>query len=300
MGGYIKQFDPKSRPSLFGVTAQYSDTDSLVGGFMARTSFDEDNQRVIAGLVYGNIKNDYDDYLGTGIPLRSTGELRSLIARYLNRMKGDWFIGGQVIYQNFFVSGATADDDLVLDILGVEPYESGGAGVVLYRDSRDNENKPTSGSLLSVNNMAYLESLGGESDFDVYRIDFRYYREHGNGNVFTMRQLNHLTYDAPTVARASIQLRGYKIGEYSAEYMSSIEAEERFELAERWTATVFAGVACLYGSDASCSDGANRYTTYGGGVQYVLKPQQGMVVNLEYAQGEGENYGVYLKFGYAY
>jgi hypothetical protein len=300
LAGYIKMFDAKSRPSLFGTQVQYSDTDSLVGGFFAKTSWDEDNQRIIGGLMYGNVKNDYDDYLGTGVPLRSTGELRSGIFRYLNRIRGDWFIGGQAIYQNFFVGGATADDDLILDIVGVEPYKSGGAGAVVYRDTRDNENKPTSGSLLSINNMAYRDSLGGEEDFDVMRVDFRYYRTHGEGNVFTFRQLNHLTYDAPTIARASIQLRGYKMGEYSAEFMSSLEAEERFRIAERWTATVFGGVACLYGGDAGCSDGENRYSMYGVGLQYVLKPQQGMVINLEYADGEGDNYGTYLKFGYAY
>jgi hypothetical protein len=300
IGAYLHYFDAKSRPSIFGVTAQYSNTDSIVGGMQARTSFDEDHQRLIAGAVYGYVKNDYNDYLGTGVPLKSNGELRSVIARYLYRVKGDWFIGVQGIYQNVFVGGETAEDEQTLDILGVEPYKSGGAGLVVYRDSRDNENKPTAGWVLSINNMAYRESLGGENDFDVYRIDFRYYVEHGNGNVFAVRQLNHLTSDAPTVARASIQLRGYKIGEYNAEYMSSIEAEERLRLSDKWTATVFAGVACLYGGDDKCSDSDSRYPMAGAGVQFALKPKEGIVMNLEYAWGKDGNHGGYLKMGYTY
>ena len=44
----------------------------------------------------------------------------------------------------------------------------------------------------------------------------------------------------------------------------------------------------------------NRYPAWGGGFQYVLKPIQGIVANLEYAQGKDGNYGVYLKMGYAY
>jgi len=300
LAGYIHLFDPKSRPSIFAVQAQYSTTDSLIGGVIARASFDEDKQRVLSGLMYGNIKNDYDDYLGSGVPLKNEAELRSFIARYTYRVRGNWFLGAQGIYQNFAIAGATPDDDLVLDILGIAPYKSAALGLVVQQDSRDNENMPTRGWLLTINNMAFRESLGGENDYDVYRGDFRYFISHGNGSVFAVRQLNHLTNDAPQAARAPVQLRGYKVGQYTGKYMSSLEAEERWRLAPRWTATLFAGVACLYGDGESCSDSDNTYPAYGAGVQFVLKPIQGIVANLEYAAGEGSNYGIYLKMGYAY
>src|SRR5690349_4984164 len=82
LAGYIHYFDEKSRPSIFALTGQYTSTDSIIAGFMARTSFDEDRQRLLAGLMYGNIKNDYSDYLGTGVPLQSNAVLRSFISRY--------------------------------------------------------------------------------------------------------------------------------------------------------------------------------------------------------------------------
>lgn len=153
---------------------------------------------------------------------------------------------------------------------------------------------------MSLSNIAYRESLGGEEDFDVYRADLRYFLAHGDRNVFAIRQLNHFTTDAPTQVKASVQLRGYKVGQYNGDYMSSIEFEERWRVAEKWTATVFAGVACTYGGDQSCSDSANRYPAWGAGVQFILKPIQGIVANLEYAEGKDGNYGVYLKMGYAY
>jgi len=300
LGGYIHFFDKASRPSIFALQGQYSNTGSIIAGLMARTSFDEDHQRVIAGLVYGNAKNDYSDYLGTGVPLQSNGEVRQFIGRYLYRVKDDWFVGGQAIYQNFAVGGVTDIDQEFLDILGVKPFKASGIGLVGYHDSRDNENKPTSGWLLSVSNVAYRQSLGGDNDFDVYRIDFRYYLTHGEGNVFAIRQLNHLTRDAPVTSRAPVQLRGYKIGQYNSDYMSSIEGEERFRLAERWTATLFGGVACLYGGGKSCPDRENLFPLVGAGVQYVLKPEVGIVMNLEYAHGKDGNSGVLLKMGYSY
>jgi outer membrane protein assembly factor BamA len=300
LAGYVHLFDEKSRPSIFALMGQYTSTDSIVAGAQARTSFDEDRQRIVAGMMYGYVKNDYSDYLGTGVPLQSNAEVRGIIARYLYRIHGNWFIGVQGLYQNFGISGETAFDDMVLDVLGVAPYKSGGLGLVAQYDSRDNENSPTQGWLLNINNIAYRESLGGENDFDVIRGDFRYYMPHGQGNVLAVRQLNHFTEDAPTQVNAPVQLRGYKIGQYNGKYMSQIEIEERYRFAEKWTASVFLGVACTYGGGKSCSDSENLYPAGGGGVQYALKPKEGIVLNLEYAAGKDSNYGFYLKMGYAY
>jgi hypothetical protein len=300
LAGYIHLFDAKSRPSIFAVTGQYTNTESIVAGAFARTSFGEDHHRLIAALAYGNVKNDYNDYLGTGVPLKNDAELRSLIARYTYRISGDWFVGAQGIKQNFAIAGLTEFDNQVLDILGVKPYKSAGAGLVAQNDTRDNENKPTRGRLVNFNNLAFRESLGGDNDYDVYRLELRYFLPHGQGNVFALRQLNHLTNDAPTAARAPVQLRGYKIGQYTGEFMSSIEGEERFRLADKWTATLFAGMSCLYGDGKSCSDSVNLYPAAGAGVQYILKPREGIVMNLEYAAGKNGNQGIYLKMGYAY
>ena len=300
LGGYLHYFDEKSRPSIFALTGQVTNTDSTVAGAFARTSFGEDHHRLNAGLLYGYVKNDYSDYLGTGVPLQSNGELRSFISRYLYRVKDDWFLGAQGLYQNFAIGGETAFDDQVLDILGVKPYKSGGVGLVVQRDSRDSENMPTRGWLLNLNNMVYREWLGGQDEFEVYRVDIRYYMSHGEGHVFAVRQLNHFTNNAPTQTRAPVQLRGYKVGQYNADYMSSLEGEERLRLAEKWTATFFAGVAYLYGGGKSSSESADLYPAVGAGIQYILKPKEGIVLNLEGALGDYGNYGLYLKMGYAY
>jgi outer membrane protein assembly factor BamA len=300
LAGYVHYFDEKSRPSIFAVVGQYTSTESIIAGLQARTSWDEDRQRVIAGAVYGYIKNDYSDYLGTGVPLQSNSEVRGMIGRYTYRVHGNWFLGVQGLYQNFGIGGETAFDQMVLETLGVVPYKSGGLGLVAQYDSRDNENSPTQGWLATLNNMAYRESLGGESDFDVIRADFRYFVPHGKGNVLAFRQLNHFTDDAPTQVKAAVQLRGYKLGQYNSDYMSSIEVEERYKIAQKWTATVFLGVACVYGGGKSCSDNANIYPNGGFGVQYIIKPKEGIVMNLEYAQGKDSNSGVLLKMGYAF
>ena len=63
---------------------------------------------------------------------------------------------------------------------------------------------------------------------------------------------------------------------------------------------MFAGVASLYGDRLDWDDGKNLYASGGAGVQFVIKPKEKMVLNLEYAKGEDDNAGVYLGLGYSY
>ena len=177
--------------------------------------------------MFGHIENDYDDYLGTGQPLKTDDDLKAFVARYLFRAKGDWFIGAQGSAANYQVLGATPEDDLALETLGVRGFESAALGAVLMHDSRDNEDMPVKGWFLNVNNLAYLEALGGSASYDAYRVDFRAFWKHGSGHVLAVRQSNWLTSDAPSAAQATVNIRGYKQGQYLSPYMSSLEVEER-------------------------------------------------------------------------
>ena len=63
---------------------------------------------------------------------------------------------------------------------------------------------------------------------------------------------------------------------------------------------MFVGIGCLYGGDLKCTEDANVYPNVGAGVQYVIKEKEGMVLNLEYAKGKGDNQGVLPKIGYGF
>ena len=299
LGAYMHMFDPASRVSLFGAMYRYTSTHSQIFSAFARTSSGADHHRVVLIAVLGLIKNDYDDYLGTGQPLKTDDDLRAFAGRYLFRVKGNWFIGAQGSAANYQVLGATVEDDLVLETLGIRGFESAGVGAVLMHDSRDNEDMPTTGWFLNVNNLAYREALGGAESFDAYRVDLRPFWKHGGGHVLAVRQYNWLTSEAPAAAQATVILRGYKQGQYLSPYMSSLEVEERLRFNARWGATLFAGAAGLYGEAPAPLD-RSIYPTVGAGVHFVIKPKERMNVNLEYAQGIADNRGVYLKLGYAW
>jgi hypothetical protein len=299
LGAYLHTFDPGSRVSIIGVMYEYTSTHSQIAGAFARTSFGADHHRLVAIGAFGHIKNDYADYLGTGQPLQTDDDLKALFGRYLFRVKGDWFVGVQGSAANYQVLGAAAEDDLVLETLGIRGFNSAALGAVVMHDSRDSEDMPTTGWFLNLNNLAYREALGGESSFDAYRVDLRVFWKHGGGHVLAVRQNNWLTTDAPSAAQATVILRGYKLGQYLAPYMSSLEIEERLSFHPRWGATFFTGAATLYGEPPVPLE-RTVFPTVGAGLHFVIKPVQRMLVNLEYAQGVKDNHGVYVKLGYGW
>jgi hypothetical protein len=292
-------FDPGSQVSIFGVTYQYTSTKSSIGGLLARASFGADHHRIVGIAAFGSIKNDYDDYLGTGQPLKTNDEVTSVAGRYLYRIGGDWFLGAQGNAANYQLLGATPEDDLVLETLGVRGFKSAALGVVAMHDSRDNLDMPRGGWYANVNNLAYREALGGENSFDAYRADTRIFVRHGGRHVLAFRQYNWLTSEAPAGAQASVALRGYKFGQYLAPYMSSFEAEERLLFGRRWGANFFAGVAGLYGTKDTPLD-RQAYPMVGAGLQFVIVPDKHMLASFEYAQGVEDNRGLILKLGYAW
>ena len=300
LGAFLHKFDPDSRVSMFGATYQYTSTHSTVAAVFARTSFGADHHRIAALGSFGFIKNDYDDYLGTGEPLQTNDDLKAAVGRYLYRVPGNWFLGAQGNAANYQVLGESPEDDLVLETLGVKGFESVSIGAVVMHDSRDSEDMPTGGWFLNMNNFSYREAFGGSSSFDVYRADLRVFWNHGGRHILAFRQNNWFTDNAPVVAQATVLLRGYKLGQYLAPYMSSLEVEERMSFHPRWGATLFAGAAALYGESDSTASNHDLYPTWGAGVYFVIKQVQRMLVNFEYADGVEDNRGAYLKFGYGW
>ena len=300
LAAFLHKFDPESRVSMFGGTYQYTSTHSTIAAVFARTSFGADHHRLAAVGAFGYIKNNYDDYLGTGQPLQTNDDLHAVIVRYLYRVKGPWFLGAQGNTANYQVIGESAEDEFVLETLGVRALSAASLGATVMHDTRDSDDMPTRGWYLNVNNLAYREALGGSASFDAYRADFRAFWSHGRGHVFALRQNNWISIDAPVIAQSTVLLRGYKLGQYLAPYMSSLELEERLAFHPRWGATLFAGAAALYGENDSKSANNDVYPMWGAGLHFVIKPVQRMLVNFEYAQGVEGNRGVYLKFGYGW
>lgn len=296
MGGYIHRFDEVSEPSLVGVQVKHSNTSSSVLSVGGKLFFNENRDRLALGLVGGKVTNDYLDFLGTGVEVRTDEQLKAFFTRYQHALAPHWYFGVQGVYSNYGVEGEDAVSDLALDQAGLAGLTSAGLGVVLSYDTRDNVNNPSSGIYWQLHNLAYREGLGSDANYDALNTDFRWYKRTSEDNVVVVHVKARWTDDAPASRESTIQMRGYTHGQYMGKNSMTVEAEDRYMIRPRIGAKVFGGIACLYGDGKSCS-GDNLYPMVGFGAFYVIKPKENMVVTAEFAKGDGDNQGFYLRFG---
>ena len=297
--GYIKALDPESTPSLFTSFVTYSDTDSYVGGIFSDVYYDGDKHRVKAGYINGKIRNEYDDFLGTGRQFKTEDNIDSFFFRYLQRLNGDWYLGGQIIVSDYVI-GADGIFDSILAQVGFTGFTSNGIGLVGEFDSRDEPRDPHAGNHFVVQNVAYRESLGGEESFDAYKANYSNYWGFGDGHVLATNVRGRWTHDAPLGGYSSLNMRGYTSGNYLAKHYSHINLDARFNIYERWGASLFGGVGCLYDKASSCNQSESLYPMLGAGIIFDLKPDAGIVLRLEYAKGESDNEAYYLSLGHPF
>lgn len=298
LAGYVHEFDDKSPASLIGVAGTYSTTDSWYLSAFAKIHFLEDKHRLSTALATGEVKNDYNDFLGTGLPAQTTDDLKLFAIRYSYNLWSRWYLGPQFIAANYLLTG---DDPLsagILDEFGITGFRSNGLGLYAAYDSRDNQYSPSTGQIFEAHNLAYRESLGGETDFDVFTIDYQFYIPHQEKHVLALHTKGRWTHDAPISGYSSVDLRGYTRGQYLAPYMTMAEADYRFSLYKKWGVAAFAGGAVLYGYD----DGGGETELFpggGAGIFYNLN-DEGMVVRADIAFGKDGNHGFYLQFGHGF
>ncbi len=298
MAAYVTRLGlGRTPPSMFGAMATYSTTESYVYGAFARAFLGEDQHRILLFLGGGKANNDYQDYLGSGLEVETTDDFQAGYASYLYRISEHWYLGGQGVINHYSMLGANDFSNSIIDALNLGGFNSNALGLKVEYDSRDDTNSPLRGQFLTLGQQSYRESFGGDVDFDVFHVTWRYYLAHGEGSVFAQKLEGHFTYDAPPSGFSTLRQRGYIPGEFKAEHMVSWEGEERYYLADRWRIAAFAGLGCLVNSLSDCDDTGNLYLSGGVGVHFVLRPREKMIVRLDAAAGEGGSTGFYMKFG---
>lgn len=300
LAGYLHKFDEQSPTSMVAVTASTSDTDSTVAGLFGRVFFDQDRQRILAGRVRGKILNEYEDFLGTGLDINTTDDLTLTMFRYLHRVQGNWFFGGQLVRTEYTIEGDDPFSKLILQQLGLTGFDGNALGLSAERDTRDNQNSPYQGSHTEIHTNHYRDAWGSDVEFDAVTAKYTHFARITGRQVLAARFNTRITADAPISGYSSLDLRGYTRGEYLAPHVATFEVEDRIALGDRWGATLFAGASCLFGEKARCDNREDWYPSLGAGITYQLKVEERMNVRAEIALGKNDNYGFYLQFGNAF
>ncbi|WP_207430385.1 BamA/TamA family outer membrane protein [Sabulibacter ruber] len=295
-------FLPTDRPTVYSPTLVYTTRKQILTAFTADV-WRKHNKEHFQGQV------EYNDYpyfffgLGNEAPDHQeeayTSRTVNFAAQYERAFYGKVYLGARYEFKYETIPEVEPGGQLAeKTILGSEGTRSSGFGPSLMVDSRDNVFTPTRGYFNQVSAMFFGKYLGGETNFNRYKVDLRKYQKIGPG-VFAVQGLfTFVTGDAPFQFLSPLGgvnvMRGLLEGRFRDEDAAVIQADYRFPLFWRIGGAVFGGAGQV--SRRIPDFAFNRFhLTGGGGLRYKLN-NEGMVVRGDVAFSDQ---GMYLYFAFS-
>ncbi|MCH8060422.1 MAG: BamA/TamA family outer membrane protein [Proteobacteria bacterium] len=164
-------------------------------------------------------------------------------------------------------------------------------------DSRDHEQFPCVGWLVTAKTSLYRESAGSNFDAEIFKFSANHYWPMREQDVLASRIVIKATSDnVPFFLLSSFggstDLRGYPSGRYRDRMMVAMQTEFRWQVADRWIMTGFAGVGEV--AESFSDFGRNFLPAAGIGIRYVLSEKHRVGLSTDLAVG---NDGVEFYFG---
>lgn len=286
-------------PSVSGLAAMYTDSESWALGVGHRAYWDEDRWRLSAGLgtIRLNLPLLGSDAAGTALDLdwEIEGEFFSL--EFSRALGSDWFAGLAGRYlnfeQTFSLGAASAQFDLLTAV------EATSVGPVLVRDTRDSTTYPRSGSLLHIGLMYTWRGRQGDEHYRSIDTAFSSFHRLRDDLVVAWRAGWCQRQDgAPLWDACRVGLRGFPATQYLGRSSLLAEVEARWQISERWGAVAFAGAGEVGHSFAEADD-PGTIPSIGVGLRFLVQQAQHINMRLDYARSDDDD-AVYFFVGEAF
>jgi hypothetical protein len=172
-----------------------------------------------------------------------------------------------------------------------------GAGMLLTWDTRDNLFFPTAGSFHQIECTAFAPAFGGDHAFQRSLLDLRGYYSPGSGHIVGVQCSGiAISGTAPFTRLAPLGgdmiMRGYFTGRYRDRVLLAAQVEYRNMFLSRFGAVVFAGAGDV-ASSFSAFHLKDIKPTWGGGLRFMLDPEERLTVRADFGIGRGSD-GIYL------
>jgi outer membrane translocation and assembly module TamA len=177
-----------------------------------------------------------------------------------------------------------------------------GIGLRFVIDTRDNVLNATTGCSFSFSPMFFSKIIGGDTNFQRYSFDFRYYKTvHKKGVVATQVVIENTVHEAPfrlvpLLGSESI-MRGYYQGRYRDKNLVAAQIEYRATVWNWIGATVFGGAGTVY--EQLKNETLKFRPTYGAGLRIRMDKKDNINLRFDYAKGYKTD-GFYVSFGEAF
>lgn len=285
-------------PLTFAFAAWMDSGTWLAGGGHRRELADGQGRVTVLG-GYGDLHLKYygqgsDPVLGDH-PLAYRMESSFVLARYLHRIGSSrWFVGpdllGNFCTLTFTTSAIPGIPDLDTRFRNI------GIGLAAERDTRNDNIKVRSGTLLKLGARSQSEAWGG---------DFDYLTAHGEGllylpvaaaDVLAARlRLSAVGDDTPFFALSRLTLRGFDTSRYLDTYSSEVEGEYRWRFADDFAAVGFAGIGRVFADTDDFTSNRPIWST-GGGLRWYPSFGNGMPIGGDVAWSN-DGWAWYIRIG---
>ncbi|UTW64099.1 BamA/TamA family outer membrane protein [bacterium SCSIO 12741] len=230
--------------------------------------------------------------------------------RFLYQVKTHYFVGLNVDYN--YTQGtspsAGVDQDSVYQHYNNRPM-NGGLGVILRYDTRDVPVDARKGLLLDFRAVAYSQGLGGDNNFQTYRLDYRQFvtlKKPGHTLAWqfkTRLAFGEVPYGEMSQLGTPFDLRGYQWGRYRNDHMVYLLTEYRHSFyrpdqkKSLHGAAVWVGAGSVFNNDEFEQNRMEWLPNVGLGYRFEVQPR--MNVRIDYGFGLKSS-GFYFNFNQAF
>ncbi len=212
--------------------------------------------------------------------------------------ESNFFLGGRYSYFN-----ATTETDIFDSIPGIPNDElddaTGGLGLIINYDSRDNIISPSDGHLVKLHTIFYNEAFGGDYNYGKFKASSYSYWPILDIVVLGVRlEGDFISGDAPFYDVPYIDMRGIPALRYQGENVIVTELDVRWDITYRWSLVGFGGSGWTADSISDFGDESAKFAG-GGGFRYLIARRFGLRVGLDVAVGP-EDTVLYMGVGSAW
>ena len=288
--------DSEVSPSVLGGFAWFAENGSYAYGVGSNLHLLDDRLRLKLGAGYLDVRYDYygtgnenDEGLSVEILQEAPLYVASASLRVWRQLYvGLGYMGGRV--DTRLDLGLNLPDF----IDPVVKLDLGAVMIPLIYDSRDHEQFPRNGWLITGRTTLHRKSAGSDFDAETFMISANKYVPVRENDVLAFRGYFRTTSErAPFFIKSTFggksDLRGYPSGRFRDRMMYAVQSEYRWQFNNRWIFTGFAG----FGEVAPELDefGADILPAAGVGARFVVSDKHRVALSFDVATGqEGTEY----------
>ena len=294
-GGYFlesKEEDSDTAPSLLGGFAWYAENGSYAYGAGGNLHLLDDDLRVKFGGGYMDVRyrfygvgNDANN-LGISLDVLQEAPMYFASASYRVWKKlyvGLGYVGGSVDTRPKLVFDESPFLDPVLSL------DIGAISIPIVVDTRDHEQFPRNGWMMTGRTMLYRKDVGSDFDAETFMVNVNRYVPIRERDVLAFRGYFRTTSGtAPFFIKStfggSTDLRGYPSGRYRDDMMYALQSEYRWQMNNKWIFTGFAGFGEV-APDVS-EFGKNFLPAAGIGARFVVSQKHRVALSADIAVGK--------------